>query len=64
MGSGWSPAVLDDQTEVDFIRGAQRDFGDNTRSYFIAGSTNAEHNTEFGFDSGSYLPGNLGDYCA
>ena len=62
IGTEWRSAVLNDQTEADFIRQAQRGFGDNRRSYYMAVSTNARLNTNFDFGN-AYLPGNSGDYC-
>ena len=55
---GWRPAVLNDAVEVDFIRGAQKEFS-NPRSYFIGGSTSAAHNTDIDLDS--YLTEDSGD---
>ena len=37
---GWGPAVLNDQTELDFIREAQRGLS-HDKSYWIGGSTNS-----------------------
>ena len=42
MGTGWSPAVLNDRMELDFIRQGQRGFSD-TKSYWIGGSTMPDH---------------------
>ena len=49
---------MNDVIEVDLIRLAQRDFS-NPRSYFIGGSTNAEHNADIKFDA--YLTDNSGN---
>ena len=37
----WEPAVLNNQTELDFIRIAQKGLS-HDRSYWIGGSTNSE----------------------
>ena len=60
IGEGWAPAILNSQSEVDFLKQAQKDFGDNTRSFWIGGSTNAALNKTFDFNS--YLTGDSGDY--
>ena len=59
IGTDWSPAILDNQIEADFIRQVQRGFGDNTRSYFLGGTTNAGINTIF--DLNSYFTNNSGN---
>ena len=61
LGSGWGSAVLNSQTEVDFIKQEQTSFGDK-KSYFVGGSTNANVNANF--DLQNYLSGNSGKYCA
>ena len=58
QGTGGSPAVLNDQMELDFIRQAQRGLSD-AKSYWIGGSTNAEP-YEY-FDYSAYLAGDSGD---
>ena len=57
MGDGWSPAVINDRMEFNFIREAQRGLTDN-RSYWIGGSTNAEDFDTFGLTP--YMDGDLG----
>ena len=58
IGTGWSPAVLNNEMEHDFIMQAQRGFSD-ARSYWIGGSTNAGP-FEY-FDYMAYIVGNSGD---
>ena len=58
IGTGWSPAVLNDRMELDFIRQGQRDFSD-TKSYWIGGSTYAR--PFFYLDYSAYFVGDLGD---
>ena len=58
MGTGWSPAVLNDRMELDFIRQGQRGFSD-TKSYWIGGSTYAR--PFFNLDYSAYFVGDSGD---
>ena len=38
FGSGWAPAILNDQAEVDFIKEGQKEFC-HDRSYWVGGSS-------------------------
>ena len=58
LGEGWAPTILNSQSEVDFLKQAQKDFGDNTRSFWVDGTTNAELNSIFDFNS--YITGDSG----
>ena len=59
MGNGWSAVVLDDQTELDFLRQGQKGWT-NPYSYWVNGSTNAEPYEFFDFDS--LIKGDSGNY--
>ena len=58
MGNGWSPAVLDNTMELEFIKQAQKGF-DDTRSYWISGTTNVAAREVF--DLNSLINGDTGD---
>ena len=38
IGNGWIPALINDQTELDFIRESQRGLSNN-HDYYIGGTT-------------------------
>ena len=58
MGNGWGPTLLDNIMELEFIRQAQREFND-TRSYWISGTTNVAAREVF--DLNSLINGDAGD---
>ena len=41
IGNGWIPALINDQTELDFIRESQRGLSNN-HDYYIGGTTRGQ----------------------
>ena len=58
MGNEWGPMVLNNTIELEFIRQAQKG-QNNTRSFWIIGSTNVAAREVLDFNS--YINGNTGN---
>ena len=55
IGDGWAPAVINSQTEHDFIKTEQRTLSNNN-NYWIGGSTNIVPGTSFDYGHQYYDP--------